>query len=98
MSAQSKLPMFAQNLLKYRVAAGISRYRLAQTSGISLPQIGKLERGVMKPYLETAQALAQGLGVDLSTLAGPALSKPAPPRKKPHRRPTKAEAAEGGAQ
>jgi len=53
---------FAARLRSLREAAGITKYRLAQLSGITQQQIGRLESGTREPSLETARRLAQALG------------------------------------
>lgn len=59
---------FAQTVEKHRVAKGLSRARLAELAGVHQTAVGLVERGKRSPNLETARALAKGLGFPLWTL------------------------------
>jgi transcriptional regulator with XRE-family HTH domain len=59
---------FAENLRSYRRAIGISQLDLAKKAGLSWRYIGVLERAVRCPTLDTADALANALGVTLVQL------------------------------
>ncbi|HEV8420231.1 MAG TPA: helix-turn-helix transcriptional regulator, partial [Actinomycetota bacterium] len=51
-----------------RDARGWSLAELARRSGISAPNIGRIERGEIRPSLETARALSRALGWAIDTL------------------------------
>ena len=53
---------------KRRSAKFLSRAALAELAGLHQTYIGLLERGKRSPNLDTAQAIAKGLGVPLSRL------------------------------
>jgi transcriptional regulator with XRE-family HTH domain/tetratricopeptide (TPR) repeat protein len=56
---------FGDLLRYYRLKAGLTQEALAERSGVSVPGIGALERGVNQaPWRETALALADALGLD----------------------------------
>ena len=59
---------FAFVVEKYRKAKGLSRASLAAAAGLHQTYIGLLERGQRSPNLDTAQAIARGLGYSLSKL------------------------------
>jgi transcriptional regulator with XRE-family HTH domain len=46
----------------------LSRYAVAQRSGISEQMIGYVERGLRQPSLETVVRIASGIGVDLGNI------------------------------
>ncbi len=46
----------------------LSKYAVAERSGLSEQMIGYVERGLRQPSLETVVRMAAGLGVDLSVL------------------------------
>jgi transcriptional regulator with XRE-family HTH domain len=83
---------FADRLKSLREAADLSQYRLAQLSGVSKQTLSRLELGLTLPSWETVQALARGLGVEVTAFviesARPA--EPVPEVKRPGR-PRKAE-------
>jgi transcriptional regulator with XRE-family HTH domain len=54
---------FAERLRQVREQKGLTRYRLAQLSGISKEGVNKLERGDADPRLSTLLKLAAALGV-----------------------------------
>jgi transcriptional regulator with XRE-family HTH domain len=59
---------FAMVIEKHRRAKGLSRAALAVQAGLHQTYIGLLERGKRSPNLDTAQAIAEGLGLSLSQL------------------------------
>ena len=68
---RSKLDLsdaFALVVKKHREAKGMSRASLAEKSGLHQTYIGLLERGQRSPNLDTANAIAKGLGIHLSKL------------------------------
>ena len=54
---------FGINLKKLRLAKGFSQEELANSSEVSLPQITRIERGVVNPTLCTIKSLAKGLEI-----------------------------------
>jgi transcriptional regulator with XRE-family HTH domain len=52
-------------LREERERRGISKYALAETSGLSEQTIGYVERGLRNPSLETVVRIAAGLEIDL---------------------------------
>ena len=60
-----------------RTAQGLTLDQLAQRSGITLRSIQAIETGNSeRPRVETLQALAAGLGIDVSTLAAKVYESP----------------------
>lgn len=59
---------FAATLARLRAAAGLSRYKLAQLSGVSAVHLGRLEAGTQQPGLAVIRKLAKALGVGLDAL------------------------------
>lgn len=57
---------FADRLRTLREAAGVTQYRLSQLSGVSKQTISRLELDETQPSWETVQALARGLGVEVT--------------------------------
>ena len=51
-----------------RVDARLTQEALAERAGMSPQHLGEIERGRSNPTLVTLDALAEGLGVDLSRL------------------------------
>ena len=65
-------PMFADQLRSAREARGVSKYRLAQLSGVSESLLSRFELGKRIPGLDAIAKLAEALGVpfaDLKTAA-----------------------------
>ena len=60
--------IFARNLRLCRRAAGLSQERLAEFAGLDRNYIGKLEREESSPTLETVEALALALQIDVKQL------------------------------
>jgi transcriptional regulator with XRE-family HTH domain len=52
-----------QRLARRRRTLGWSRYRLAQSLGVSRDYLGKVERGQASPTVEMLQRIAKALGV-----------------------------------
>lgn len=53
---------------RHRLAAGVSRTRLSEISGVGRTGVILFERGERMPSVHIAKALADGLGVPLSRL------------------------------
>lgn len=64
------MPSFADNLRRARLAAGMTQHQLAEALGISRSTIANIERDRRDTSLRTACALADVLGVSLSSLVG----------------------------
>ena len=56
---------FGRLLRQHRESAGLGQGRLAERSGMSVPAISNLERGVSRPRLETVNLLAQALALPI---------------------------------
>ena len=52
---------------EFMAPAGMSQYRLAQATGLSLAQVGSIARGKRGITVETAQRLERTLGVSAQT-------------------------------
>lgn len=59
---------FADRLKALRASTGLSQSQLAAAAGLSLGAITHLEQGLRQPGLQTAMALARGLGVGVCRL------------------------------
>jgi len=59
---------FGKNLKKLREAKGFSQEELANLAEVSLPQITRIERGVINPTICTVKSLSEGLDVELSSM------------------------------
>lgn len=59
---------FGKNLKALREAKGFSQEELANRAEVSLPQITRIERGVVNPTICTIKSLAEGLGTELSNM------------------------------
>lgn len=57
---------FAARLVELRERAGLTKYRLAQVSGVSKQTLSQLEQGKTDPSWETVRRLARALKVDVS--------------------------------
>jgi len=64
-----KLPEFCQRLRSVLAVRGMSEYRLAKLSGLKAQTIARLTAGSV-PNVETARAVADGLGLSLDWLCG----------------------------
>ena len=60
--------MFGKHLKKMREDKGMSQEELANTAEVSLPQITRIERGVINPTICTIKSLAKGLEVSTAEL------------------------------
>ncbi|MFJ1310891.1 helix-turn-helix domain-containing protein [Agrobacterium pusense] len=72
--------VFARNLRLCRRNAGLSQERLAEFAGLDRNYIGKLEREESSPTLDTLEAVAAALQINVEKLIGRTL--PAEARKK----------------
>jgi transcriptional regulator with XRE-family HTH domain len=72
---------FAKRLRRLREARGLTKYRLAQLSGVSKEGVSKLEAPGSNPRVSTLLKLARGLNVNPVELV-PRLSKGGATRKK----------------
>jgi len=59
---------FALVLQRHREAKDLSRQTLAQQAGLHQTYVGMIERGLSNPSLDTANALAEAMGVPLARL------------------------------
>lgn len=55
--------MFAANLIRLRLAAGLTQTELSIRSGVSQSHISALERGTWEPRLSTILALAKAFNI-----------------------------------
>lgn len=55
-------------LREERERQGLSKYAVAERSGLSEQMVGYVERGLRHPSLETVVRLASALGVDLGDI------------------------------
>lgn len=62
------LKAFGKHLKLLREEKGLSQEALANNSDVSLPQITRIERGVINPTICTIKALAFGLGIEVAEL------------------------------
>lgn len=60
------LVSFGKHLKKMREEKGMSQEELANLAEVSLPQITRIERGVINPTICTIKSLSKGLSVDMS--------------------------------
>jgi len=60
------LVSFGKHLKKMREGKGMSQEELANLAEVSLPQITRIERGVINPTICTIKSLSKGLSVDIS--------------------------------
>lgn len=58
-------------LLVRRLAAGLSRERLAVAAGVTSKTVFNIERGLVEPNEATLRVLAQALGCDVADLSEP---------------------------
>ena len=59
---------FCENLKKLRESKGVSMAELAETAGITQPQIAKYESGMTVPNVLVAVAIAERLGTTVERL------------------------------
>ena len=57
---------FGKHLKQMREGKNMSQEQLANISEVSLPQITRIERGVINPTICTIKSLSAGLGVEMS--------------------------------
>ncbi len=62
------LAKFGKHLKSLREEQGLSQEELANRADVSLPQITRIERGVVNPTLCTLKAISKGLGIKLNGL------------------------------
>ena len=62
------LTLFGKHLKKMREGKGMSQEELANLAEVSLPQITRIERGVINPTICTIKSLSKGLCVDMSLM------------------------------
>ena len=62
------LVSFGKHLKKMREDKGMSQEELANIAEVSLPQITRIERGVINPTICTIKSLAKGLEVSTALL------------------------------
>ena len=62
------LLLFGKNLKKLREERKLSQEELANLSEVSLPQITRIERGVINPTICTIKSLANGLELKMSSM------------------------------
>jgi transcriptional regulator with XRE-family HTH domain len=55
-------------LREERIRKGLSKYAMAERSGLSEQMIGYVERGMRQPSLETTIRMASALDVDLGDI------------------------------
>jgi transcriptional regulator with XRE-family HTH domain len=67
---------FARRLVELRKVAGLSKYRLAELTGITRQALSLLETGQREPNWDTVQRLAKALGVDSTAFEDPDLQLP----------------------
>lgn len=62
------LKLFGAHLKKLRNQKGMSQEELSYNTDVSLPQITRIERGVINPTICTIKALAKGLNISTSQM------------------------------
>jgi putative transcriptional regulator len=67
-SARSICEKIVEIVREERERQGLSKYALAEKSGISQQMIGYIERGMRSPSLEILLRLSSGLGLELPDL------------------------------
>ncbi len=67
-SMSNDKPAIAARILDRREALDLSQEKVARLAGISLQQMGRIERGVSDPKLSTAKAIADALNLTLDEL------------------------------
>ena len=61
----------AQRIRKIRLEKNLSQGELGEMINVTSDQISRIERGVSKPRLSTIKLIAEGLGVEVSSLTVP---------------------------
>ena len=64
-------PVNAQKVRALRVRGGMTQQDLAETSGLSVSQVSRIERGNHAPHRSTIERLTAVLGVEPETFTGP---------------------------
>ncbi len=59
---------FGKHLKKMREERGMSQEELANSAEVSLPQITRIERGVVNPTICTIKSLSNGLSVEITLM------------------------------
>jgi len=59
--------LLAEDVVRFREDAGVSRSRLAEEAGVDRRFLDRIEAGTARPSIETYQRLASALGADLGT-------------------------------
>ncbi len=59
---------FGINLRKIRLSKDLTQEELANSSDVSLPQITRIERGIVNPTICTIKCIAKGLGIKTNEL------------------------------
>lgn len=72
------LEILGSNTRQYRRARGLTQAQLAERVSISVEMVGKIERGVSAPSLETIEKLSRALDVQPAALFGAKTSATAP--------------------
>ena len=67
-SCQAECQQIIRLLKEERERRGLSKYAVAQTSGLSQQAIGYMEEGQRIPSLETVLRVAKALGVDFAKI------------------------------
>jgi transcriptional regulator with XRE-family HTH domain len=62
------LDIFAANLRRARLAAGLSQEALAQRADLNLGHVSRIERSEREPGVRSVAKLAQALGISASVL------------------------------
>ncbi|MGI4807001.1 MAG: helix-turn-helix domain-containing protein [Janthinobacterium lividum] len=62
---------FAAQLVRLRVAKGLTQVQLSDLCGLTQPHLSALERGLWEPRLETIVTLMRALGVSYDELLPP---------------------------
>jgi transcriptional regulator with XRE-family HTH domain len=62
------LVSFGKHLKKMREEKGMSQEELANLAEVSLPQITRIERGVINPTICTIKSLSKGLSVEMTLM------------------------------
>lgn len=70
----------AERIIELRAQRGWSQEELGARSGLTYKFIGEVERGQKSPSLDSLGRLAQGFGLDIAELFGPANGREPYPR------------------
>lgn len=76
-SRDSLLKLIGSQVRQCRKAAGLSQADLAEKAGISLDMVGRLERGITAPSLDTLNTLSTTFGVSIAELVSIGISESA---------------------